>query len=70
MLFTLQKIPLKKGACYQEDMTNGYVFPDEYLELEAHDRTNIDLPAVQRAFAKAVLALGMLTIYRVLLILK
>ena len=36
----------------QEDMTNGYVFPDGHLELEAHDRTTIDLPAVQHAFAK------------------
>ena len=30
-----------KGACYQEDMTNGYVFPDGHLELEAHDRTTV-----------------------------
>ena len=30
----------------------------EYLELEAHDRTTIDLPQVQHELAKAVLALG------------
>ena len=30
----------------------------EYLELEAHDRTTIDLPQVQHDLAKAVLALG------------
>jgi hypothetical protein len=52
----------QKGKCYQESSTTGYVFPDEYLELEAHDRTNIDLPQVQHDFAKAVLALNKPTV--------
>ena len=25
----------KIGTCYQESLTTGYVFPDQYLELEA-----------------------------------
>ena len=47
----------KKGTCFQEKMTPGYVFPDAYLELEAHDRTTIDLPPIQHEFAAAILAL-------------
>eukprot|EP00937_MAST-01D_sp_MAST-1D-sp2_P002954 g2954.t1 len=50
------------GGCYQEKMTSGYVFPDAYTELEAHDRTSIDLPPVQRQLARAVLALGKPTV--------
>eukprot|EP00936_MAST-01D_sp_MAST-1D-sp1_P000981 g981.t1 len=45
------------GHCYQEKGTEGYVFPDEYLELEAHDRTTIALPEVQLELAKAIFAL-------------
>jgi hypothetical protein len=39
--------PKRMGRCYQELLTTGYVFPDQYLELEAHDRTSIDLPPIQ-----------------------
>ena len=39
-----------------------YVFPDEYTELEAHDRLTIALPPVQLALAKALLALGKPTV--------
>mgnify|MGYP002630977892 CR=1 FL=1 len=49
--------PGRPGRCFQEQSTDKYVFPDQYTELEAHDRTTIDLPPVQHAFAKAVLAL-------------
>ena len=52
----------KIGTCYQEALTTGYVFPDQYLELEAHDRTSIDLPAIQHEFAAAVLALNKPTV--------
>lgn len=52
----------RKGGCYQEDPTTGYVFPDQYLEAEAHDRTTIDLPAVQHEFATAILALNKPTV--------
>jgi hypothetical protein len=54
--------PAKPGGCYQEKLTSGYVFPDQYLELEAHDRTTIDLPQIQHDLAKAVLALGKPTV--------
>ena len=54
--------PERPGRCYQEKSTSGYVFPDQYTELEAHDRTTIDLPPVQHAFAKAVLALNKPTV--------
>ncbi len=50
------------GRCFQEKPTTDYVFPDQYLELEAHDRTTIALPDVQLAFAKEVLALGKPTV--------
>lgn len=50
--------PARPGRCYQEKSTTGYVFPDQYTELEAHDRTTIALPPVQEAFAAAVLALN------------
>ena len=52
----------KTGTCYQEALTTGYVFPDQYLELEAHDRTTIDLPQIQHDLAKAVLALNKPTV--------
>eukprot|EP00041_Stephanoeca_diplocostata_P008138 m.117691 g.117691 ORF g.117691 m.117691 type:complete len:917 (+) comp17191_c0_seq1:436-3186(+) len=52
----------RPGACFQEKMTTGYVFPDEYLELEAHDRTTIALPPVQLSFARQILALGKPTV--------
>jgi len=52
----------KIGTCYQESLTTGYVFPDQYLELEAHDRTTIDLPQIQHDLAKAVLALNKPTV--------
>jgi beta-glucosidase-like glycosyl hydrolase len=39
--------PLRPGRCFQEQFTTKYVFPDQYLELEAHDRTIIDLPPIQ-----------------------
>lgn len=54
--------PKKKGKCFQEKMTDEYVFPDEYLELEAHDRKNIDLPFIQHALAKEILDLRLPTI--------
>jgi len=38
------------------------VSPDQYLELEAHDRLTIDLPAVQHSLAAKVLALGKPTV--------
>jgi len=47
-----------KGGCYQEKSTSGYVFPDQYLELEAHDRTDMTLPKVQQRLASEVLKLG------------
>jgi len=49
-----------KGHCFQEggNLSGSYVFPDQYMEREGHDRTIIDLPPVQRKFAAAVLALG------------
>lgn len=50
--------PSRPGRCYQGKCTNGYVFPDQYLELEGHDRTTIDLPPVQHRLAKEVLAQG------------
>eukprot|EP00040_Diaphanoeca_grandis_P022561 m.121584 g.121584 ORF g.121584 m.121584 type:complete len:950 (-) comp28865_c0_seq1:374-3223(-) len=50
------------GRCYQEKLTTGYVFPDQYLELEAHDRTTIDLPQIQHELAAAILALGKPTV--------
>jgi len=52
----------RPGKCYQEKPTTGYVFPDQYLELEAHDRTSIDLPQVQHELAAEVLKLGKPTI--------
>merc|ERR1719253_836024 len=51
-----------KGRCYQEKHTDGYVFPDEYLELEAHDRTTTALPEVQQQFAQEVFKLGKPTV--------
>ena len=54
--------PASPGRCYQEKPTTGYVFPDQYTELEAHDRTTIDLPPVQREFAAAILALNKPTV--------
>eukprot|EP00039_Didymoeca_costata_P017511 m.324676 g.324676 ORF g.324676 m.324676 type:complete len:878 (-) comp16544_c0_seq6:89-2722(-) len=50
--------PHPNGKCYQEKSSDNYIFPDQYLELEAHDRTIIDLPPIQHQFAKAVLDLG------------
>ena len=38
----------------------GYV--SQYLELEAHDRTTIDLPQIQHDLAAAVLALNKPTV--------
>ena len=46
----------------EEKHTDGYVFPDQYLELEEHDRTTIELPEVQKAFAAEVLKLGKPTV--------
>ena len=43
--------PQSPGRCYQEKLTTGYVFPDQYLELEAHDRLTIDLPEVWHSLA-------------------
>lgn len=54
--------PLKPGKCYGEGSSDDYVFPDEYLELEAHDRLTIDLPAVQHRLAAKVLELGKPTV--------
>lgn len=54
--------PAKPGSCYQEKPTTGYVFPDQYLELEAHDRTTIDLPQIQHDLAAEVLALNKPTV--------
>jgi len=54
--------PRSKHRCYQAGETDTYVFPDQYLELESHDRTTIQLPEVQQAFAAKVLALGKPTV--------
>ena len=42
--------------------TADYDEQDGFMEMEAHDRTEIGLPSVQRAFARAVLALGKPTV--------
>lgn len=54
--------PLRPGRCFQEKLTTDYVFPDQYTELEAHDRTVIDLPDIQHKLAAAVLNLGKPTV--------
>lgn len=54
--------PASPGKCFHARETTEYVFPDQYTELESHDRTTIDLPPVQHAFAKAVLAVGRPTV--------
>eukprot|EP00038_Savillea_parva_P000253 m.95117 g.95117 ORF g.95117 m.95117 type:complete len:954 (-) comp10088_c0_seq1:7-2868(-) len=54
--------PQRPGRCFQEKPTTEYVFPDPYLELEAHDRTIIDLPEIQHKFAAEILALGKPTV--------
>jgi beta-glucosidase len=51
-----------KGKCYSGDLTDGYVTPDQYMEMEGHDRTDIDLPDVQKDLVKKVLALNKPTI--------
>jgi hypothetical protein len=38
------------------------VFPDQYIELEAHDRTIIDLPPIQHQLAAKILALNIPTV--------
>ena len=54
--------PQRPGQCYQEKPTTGYVFPDQYLELEAHDRTTIDLPQIQHDLFDAVMGVGKPTV--------
>ena len=54
--------PIDSGTCYKHSSTAQYEYPDGFMEMEAHDRTSIDLPPTQQAFAKAVLALGKPTV--------
>jgi beta-D-xylosidase 4 len=54
--------PARPGRCFQEKLTTDYVFPDQYLELEAHDRTIIDLPEIQHRLAAEILALNKPTV--------
>jgi beta-D-xylosidase 4 len=45
------------GKCLQGAATSRYVYPDGYMELEAHDRLSIDLPPIQHEFAEQILRL-------------
>ena len=54
--------PIDSGTCYKHSSTAQYEYPDGFMEMEAHDRTSIDLPPTQQAFAKAVLALNKPTV--------
>ena len=54
--------PIDSSTCYKHSSTSDYEFPDGYIEMEAHDRTEIGLPPVQKRFATAVLALGKPTV--------
>jgi hypothetical protein len=54
--------PVATSICYKHKSTADYDEQDRYMEMEAHDRTEIVLPPVQQAFAKAVLALGKPTV--------
>ncbi|GMI18247.1 hypothetical protein TrLO_g7055 [Triparma laevis f. longispina] len=39
----------------QANLTDTYEYPDQFLELEAHDRVEIGLPGIQLKFAEKVL---------------
>jgi beta-glucosidase-like glycosyl hydrolase len=44
------------GSCHnQANLTDVYEYPDQYLELEAHDRTEIGLPKIQIDFAEKII---------------
>jgi len=53
----------KSGShkCYH-GYTDTYIFPNQYLEEEAHDRTTIQLPEVQQKLASQVFQLGKPTV--------